>query len=104
MASLVSFGTRKAPESPIRWCSSVKKCTENSAATSLFWCCVTVMILTHKFTAPMPAAELLANTKKCAPKTGKHLKRLLGEHKAYVFSLIQKFNQEVTARQALLRP
>ncbi|MDE0299189.1 MAG: type I restriction endonuclease subunit R [Candidatus Poribacteria bacterium] len=29
------------------------------------------------------------------PKDGKHLKRLLGEHKAYVFSLIQKFNQEV---------
>ena len=29
------------------------------------------------------------------PEDGKHLKRLLGEHKAYVFSLIQKFNQEV---------
>ena len=29
------------------------------------------------------------------PKNGKHLKRLLSEHKAYVFSLIQKFNQEV---------
>ena len=29
------------------------------------------------------------------PKTGTHLKRLLGEHKAYVFSLIQKFNQDV---------
>ena len=29
------------------------------------------------------------------PKDGKHLKRLLGEHKAYVFSLIQKFNQDV---------
>ena len=29
------------------------------------------------------------------PKNGKHLKRLLGEHKAYVFSLIQKFNQDV---------
>ena len=26
---------------------------------------------------------------------GRHLKRLLGEHKAYVFSLIQKFNQDV---------
>ena len=30
------------------------------------------------------------------PKDGKHLKRLLGEYKAYVFSLIQKFNQDVT--------
>lgn len=29
------------------------------------------------------------------PKDGKDLQRLLGEHKAYVFSLIQKFNQEV---------
>ena len=29
------------------------------------------------------------------PKNGNHLKRLLGEHKAYVFSLIQKFNQDV---------
>ena len=29
------------------------------------------------------------------PKNGKHLERLLGEHKAYVFSLIQKFNQDV---------
>ena len=27
--------------------------------------------------------------------SGKHLKRLLGEHKAYVFSLIQKFNEDV---------
>ena len=26
---------------------------------------------------------------------GRHLKRLLGEHKAYIFSLIQKFNQDV---------
>ncbi len=27
--------------------------------------------------------------------SGKHLKRLLGEHKTYVFSLIQKFNEDV---------
>ncbi|MDE0449378.1 MAG: HsdR family type I site-specific deoxyribonuclease, partial [Spirochaetaceae bacterium] len=27
--------------------------------------------------------------------SGRHLKRLLGEHKAYVFSLIQKFNRDV---------
>ena len=27
--------------------------------------------------------------------SGRHLKRLLGQHKAYVFSLIQKFNQDV---------
>ena len=27
-------------------------------------------------------------------ESGRHLKRLLGEHKAYVFSLIQKFNQD----------
>ena len=30
---------------------------------------------------------------------GRHLKRLLGEHKAYVFSLIQKFNQDVSPDQ-----
>ena len=28
--------------------------------------------------------------------SGKHLKRLFGEHKAYVFSLIQKFNEDVS--------
>lgn len=28
--------------------------------------------------------------------SGKHLKRLLGEHKNYVFSLIQKFNEDVS--------
>ena len=31
----------------------------------------------------------------CRARDGDHLKRLLGEHKAYVFSLIQKFHQEV---------
>ena len=31
--------------------------------------------------------------------SGKHLKRLLGEHKAYVFSLIQKFNEDVVPNE-----
>ncbi|MBP2132157.1 type I restriction enzyme R subunit [Methanomicrobium sp. W14] len=31
----------------------------------------------------------------CRPADGKHLERLLTEHKSYVFSLIQKFNKEV---------
>ncbi|WP_373498727.1 type I restriction endonuclease subunit R [Desulfococcus sp.] len=31
----------------------------------------------------------------CRAASGKHLSQLLGEHRAYVFSLIQKFNQEV---------
>ncbi len=31
--------------------------------------------------------------------SGKHLKRLLGEHKAYVFSLIQKFNEDVSQEE-----
>ncbi len=31
----------------------------------------------------------------CRAASGQHLSRLLGEHKAYVFSLIQKFNLEV---------
>jgi type I restriction enzyme, R subunit len=31
----------------------------------------------------------------CRARDGDHLKRLLGEHKAYVFSLIQKFHQVV---------
>ena len=30
---------------------------------------------------------------------GRHLQRLLGEHKAYVFSLIQKFNQDVVPNE-----
>ncbi len=39
--------------------------------------------------------RLVGENEEIRPKTGKHLKRLLGEHKAYVFSLIQKFNQDV---------
>lgn len=31
----------------------------------------------------------------CRPKSGKHLAELLSHHKAYVFTTIQKFNQEV---------
>ncbi len=31
----------------------------------------------------------------CRASGGDHLKQLLGEHKAYIFSLIQKFNQDV---------
>ena len=31
----------------------------------------------------------------CRAESGQHLSRLLGEHKSHVFSLIQKFNQEV---------
>ena len=31
--------------------------------------------------------------------SGKHLKHLLGEHKAYVFSLIQKFNEDVVPNE-----
>ena len=33
----------------------------------------------------------------CRPASGDHLRRLLGEHKSHVFSLIQKFNQDVDA-------
>ena len=32
-------------------------------------------------------------------ESGRHLKRLLGEHKAYVFSLIQKFNKDVSPNE-----
>ena len=31
--------------------------------------------------------------------SGRHLKRLLGQHKAYVFSLIQKFNEDVVPNE-----
>ena len=31
----------------------------------------------------------------CRASSGEHLRRLLGEHKSHVFSLIQKFNQDV---------
>ncbi len=35
----------------------------------------------------------------CRSSSGEHLSKLLGEHKAFVFSLIQKFNQEVERDQ-----
>jgi len=35
----------------------------------------------------------------CRAKSGNHLGQLLSEHKAYIFSLIQKFNQEVDPRE-----
>ena len=35
----------------------------------------------------------------CRASSGDHLSRLLAEHKAYVFSLIQKFNREVEPEQ-----
>ena len=36
----------------------------------------------------------------CRAASGKHLKALLNQHKEYVFSLIQKFNEEVTQSEA----
>ena len=36
----------------------------------------------------------------CRASSGKHLAGLLGQHKAYVFSLIQKFNQDVDPEYA----
>jgi len=35
----------------------------------------------------------------CRASSGEHLEQLIGEHKAYVFSLIQKFNKEVEPDQ-----
>lgn len=35
----------------------------------------------------------------CRPESGKALKAMLGEHKTYLFSLIQKFNQDVEPGQ-----
>ncbi len=35
----------------------------------------------------------------CRAESGEHLSRLLAEHKSYIFSLIQKFNQEVEPEQ-----
>jgi type I restriction enzyme R subunit len=35
----------------------------------------------------------------CRASSGEHLKALLAEHKAYVFALIQKFNQKVDPRE-----
>ncbi|MDH5785917.1 MAG: type I restriction endonuclease subunit R [Chromatiales bacterium] len=32
----------------------------------------------------------------CRAENGKHLQKLLGQHKAYLFSLIQKFNQKIS--------
>ncbi len=36
----------------------------------------------------------------CRAKSGDHLNRLLTEHKAYIFSLVQKFNQDVEPENA----
>ncbi|SFJ78100.1 type I restriction endonuclease subunit R [Thermoflavimicrobium dichotomicum] len=35
----------------------------------------------------------------CRATSGEHLKDLLGQHKAYIFTLIQKFNQDVDPRE-----
>ncbi|HOX23757.1 MAG TPA: HsdR family type I site-specific deoxyribonuclease, partial [Elusimicrobiales bacterium] len=40
------------------------------------------------------------DTDPCRASDGEHLKSLLGQHKAYVFTLIQKFNQDVTPEDA----
>jgi type I restriction enzyme R subunit len=32
----------------------------------------------------------------CRAENGEHLQQMLGEHKAYVFTLIQKFNKKIT--------
>lgn len=39
----------------------------------------------------------------CRASGGKHLGRMLGQHKSYVFSLIQKFNQEVDPDEGYTR-
>ena len=39
----------------------------------------------------------------CRPKNGKALRKMLGEHKGYVFTLIQKFNQRVEPEQPYSR-
>ena len=39
----------------------------------------------------------------CRAGSGEHLRRLLGEHKSHVFSLIQKFNQDVDPAAAYTR-
>ncbi|MFC1816695.1 type I restriction endonuclease subunit R, partial [Thermodesulfobacteriota bacterium] len=39
----------------------------------------------------------------CRASGGKHLGRLLGQHKSYVFSLIQKFNQDVDPDEGYTR-
>jgi len=31
----------------------------------------------------------------CRPESGEHLQQMLGEHKAYVFTLVQKFNKKI---------
>ncbi len=36
----------------------------------------------------------------CRPRDGYQLKKLLGEYKAYIFSLIQKFNQNISPEEA----
>jgi type I restriction enzyme R subunit len=40
--------------------------------------------------------RLVDNDKEpCRPKDGEHLQQMLGEHKAYIFTLIQKFNKRI---------
>lgn len=42
---------------------------------------------------------VISDQEKCRAASGQHLNMLLTEHKAYVFSLIQKFNQKVEPEQ-----
>ena len=95
-ASWASSGTPRARASPTRWCSSPARCTASWAATSPSSSSPTATTSTPRSTRPSPAAGVVDNDKDpCRAASGEHLKALLAEHKAYVFSLIQKFNQDV---------
>ncbi len=95
-ASWASSGTPRARARAIPWSSSPARCTASWAATSPSWCSPTARTWTRRSTRPSPAAAWWTTTSEpCRASSGEHLSRLLAEHKAYVFSLIQKFNQKV---------
>ena len=85
-----------------RWRSSPARCTASSAATSRSWCSPTATTSTRRSTRPSPAAGWSTTTRTPAGRRAASTSsRLLTEHKAYVFSLIQKFNQNVDPGRAL---
>ncbi len=95
-ASSACSGTPRARASPTRWCSSRRRSTASSAATSPSWSAPTARTSTTRSTTPSPAAGWSTTTRtSAAPARAEHCKELLGQHKAYVFTLIQKFNQDV---------
>jgi len=65
------------------------------AATSHSLYALTAMTLTARYTRPLQAADWWTIIKTHAGRKRWTFAKLLGEHKAFVFTLIQKFNKKI---------